>query len=157
MTQESANPRWTQDEAIAFEAARECITDLMAIRTSQIHSEQDKPNPNDAFLASLEAERTRLHQERAALQVADHVQVARVRSVYGAMVRTWRARQSAPHHDLEAQLMDDLLFVEPTDTQRAAMAAIGARPGAVGDDSFGRLVRVRPDGNHEVLNTLTGS
>lgn len=157
MTHESNGPSWTQDEAIAFEAARECITDLMAIRSGQIHAEQDKPTPDAALLTSLEAERTQLHQQRAALRMADHAQVARVRSEYGAMERTWRSQQATPCQDRESQMMDDLLFVEPTDTQRAAMSEIGSRPGAVGDDANGRLVRVRHDGSHEVLNMPTGS
>lgn len=157
MTHEPAGPSWTQDEAVAFEAARECITDLIAIRTGEIHTEQDKPNPDAALLATLEAERTRLHQERAALKVADHAQVAHIRSVYGSMVRTWRAQQSAPHQDVEAELVDDLLFVEPTEAERAAFAAFASRPGAVGYDEHDRLVRVRANGSLEVLNRPIGS
>ena len=91
--------QWTQDEAIAFEAARECITDLMAIRTGQIEEEAQRSTPDAAHIEVLRADRLRLHHERASLGVADHATVARVRSEYGALVRAWRAGCSAtaPH------------------------------------------------------------
>lgn len=91
--------QWTQEEAIAFEAARECITDLMAIRTGQIEEEAQRPTPDPAHIEALRADRVRLHHERASLGVTDHAAVARVRSEYGAFVRVWRAGCSAtaPH------------------------------------------------------------
>lgn len=58
---------------------------------------------------------------------------------------------SAALCDDELRIMDDLLFLEPTAAQRMAMARIGARAGAVGEDAEGRLVRVRADGSTEVL------
>lgn len=58
---------------------------------------------------------------------------------------------SAALCDDELRIMDDLLFLEPTAAQRKAMARIGARAGAVGEDAEGRLVRVRADGSIEVL------
>lgn len=157
MTHEPAAPFGTHEEASAFEAAREFITDLMSIRSSQIDNEQAKPKPDDAFLTSLKADLKRLHQERATLQVADRAQVARACSWYGGIVRAWRARQSAPDQDLEQQLLDDMLFVERTEAQEAAMASIAARPGAVGYDAYDRLVRVRADGGLDVLETPANS
>lgn len=82
--------KWTQDEAIAFECAREVITDMMAIKTGQIAQEGDKAAPDADRLANLRAERSRLAQERAALHVDDLATVARVRAKYGAIVRAWR-------------------------------------------------------------------
>jgi len=82
--------RWTQDEAIAFECAREVITDMMAIQTGQIAEEANKSAPDASRLASLRAERSRLAQERAALHVDHLADVARIRTEYGAIVRAWR-------------------------------------------------------------------
>lgn len=82
--------KWTQDEAIAFECAREVITDMMAIQTGQIAEESSKAAPDADRLASLRAERSRLAQERAALHVNDLAAVAGVRAKYGAIVRAWR-------------------------------------------------------------------
>jgi len=82
--------QWTQDEAIAFECAREAITDLMAIQTGQIAQEGSKAAPDAGRLASLRAERSRLAQERTALHLDDLDAVARIRSEYGAIVRAWR-------------------------------------------------------------------
>lgn len=83
--------KWTQDEAIAFECAREVITDMMAIQTSQIAEEASKAAPAADRLVSLRAERSKLAQERATLHVDDQAAVARVRTEYGAIVRAWRS------------------------------------------------------------------
>lgn len=144
-------PSWTQDEAIAFEAARECMTDWMAILTGQIHAESYKANPDQTLVDSLRAEFSRLHAERADLHVNDSANVARVRAEYGALVRGWRANRAMAAGVDVHQIPDEQLFVEPTDEQRMVMARIGARSGAVGDDAEGRLVRVRSDGTFEVL------
>lgn len=82
---------WTQEEAVAFECARETITYLMAIQTGQIAAEASKQEPDAVRLASLRAERSRLAEERAALRVYDHADIARVRADYGAIIRAHRA------------------------------------------------------------------
>lgn len=87
-------PKWTQSEAVAFESAREVITDMHAILTSQIDEESSKSSPDAARLASLRAERSRLFQERAGLHVHDHAEVGRIRAEYGAKVRSWRAAKA---------------------------------------------------------------
>jgi len=87
--------RWTQEEAIAYECAREAITGLRAILTGQIAEESGKPYPDAERLADLRAERSRLFRERAGLRVKDHAEIARVRSEYGAAIRAWRAQQQA--------------------------------------------------------------
>jgi len=88
--------KWTQDEAIAFECAREVISDLMAIQTAQIAEESSKENPDVERVDSLRAERSRLFCERAGLHVKDHAMVAHVRAEYGARVRVWRAEHAVP-------------------------------------------------------------
>jgi hypothetical protein len=81
----------SQGEAIAFESAREVITDMMAICTGRIADEIGTDAPADARRAALRAERSRLAQERAALHVDAHSAIARIRLEYGAVVRAWRA------------------------------------------------------------------
>lgn len=83
-------PKWTQDKAIAFECAREIITDMMAFQTGQIAEETHKSIPNADSLTSLRLERSRLSQERAALHVDDLTEVARIRTEYGAVIRARR-------------------------------------------------------------------
>lgn len=83
--------QWTQEEAVAFECAREVITDMMAILTRQIADESAKPQPDAARLAQLRAVRSRTAQERAGLHVGDRADIARIRAEYGAFVRAWRA------------------------------------------------------------------
>ncbi len=87
--------KWTQNEAVAFECAREVITDLRAILTGQIAEESGKEHPDAERLATLRAERSRLFHERAGLHVKDQATVARVRAEYGACVRSWRAGHQA--------------------------------------------------------------
>ena len=76
---------------MAFECAREVITDLHAILTGQFSEESCKPQPDAERLAGLNAERARLFQERAGLRVKEHAEIARVRAEYGALVRACRA------------------------------------------------------------------
>lgn len=89
------NPQWTQDEAIAFECAREVITDMMAIQTGQMAEEGRKAAPDIDSLASLRAERSRLFQEREALHIDNPAGIARIRAEYGAFVRAWRGERRA--------------------------------------------------------------
>ena len=82
--------RWTQDEAIAFEAARDCITHLLAIRLAQHRELESLGGPVTRERASLDAEIQRLLDERRGLRLKDHAEIARVRKEYGAMVRQSR-------------------------------------------------------------------
>ena len=82
---------WTQEEAIAFECARECITDMMAICTGRIADERHKKTPDADRLAALRAERSRVTQERASLHVHDPAAFARMCADYGALIRAHRA------------------------------------------------------------------
>ena len=81
---------WTQDQAIAFECAREVITDMMAIQTGLIASETEKASPDLGYLEDLRAKRSQFAQERSGLHVEDDAEIARVRQQYGAIVRNWR-------------------------------------------------------------------
>lgn len=90
----TAGPAWTQDEAIAYEAARECITDLMTIHFGQLHQERCRLCPDAGRVAALESEVAKLHKQRASLRVTGHAEVARVRSEYGAIVRAWRQNEA---------------------------------------------------------------
>ncbi|MCW8208085.1 hypothetical protein D8B24_13725 [Verminephrobacter aporrectodeae subsp. tuberculatae] len=82
--------QWTEEDAIAYECACDTINDLMSIKTRQIADESRNPHPDPVRLESLQAERSRLAREWEDLYVDDHVQVARIRVEYGAIVRNWR-------------------------------------------------------------------
>ena len=85
-------PKWTQDEAVAFECARECITDMMGICSTAIADEESQPAPDAVRLAGLEKNLADLARERAALTVADQDKIATIRREYGAQVRAHRAQ-----------------------------------------------------------------
>lgn len=87
-------PAWSQADAIAFEAARECLTDVMAIVSAELAA----PGLTAERERVLSAEFARLHQERASLAVGDRERVAAVRSAYGKQVRDFRASRMAGKH-----------------------------------------------------------
>ena len=81
---------WTQEQSINFECARDVINDLMAIYTTKIHRERNKTVPDLALINTLLAERSRLHQEKSALDANDDAAVADVRAKYSPIVRSLR-------------------------------------------------------------------
>ena len=85
-------PLWTQAQAIAYECAREVITDLSAICTARIYDELAKQSPDHGLIAALEEKITRLFNERRELTVAHQDEIAKIRREYGAEVRAWRAQ-----------------------------------------------------------------
>lgn len=87
-------PAWSQADAIAFEAARECLTDVMAI----VSAELAVPGLTAERERELSAEFVRLHEERARLAVGDRERVAAIRSAYGKQVRDFRASRSGGKH-----------------------------------------------------------
>jgi thiamine pyrophosphokinase len=65
-----------QAQAIAYECAREVITDLSAICTARIYDELAKQSPDHGFIAALEEKITRLFNERRELTVANQDEIA---------------------------------------------------------------------------------
>jgi len=87
--------KWTQDQAIAFECAREVITDMMAIQTALIAIETEKVDPDLEYLINLRIMRSKLSIERSALHVNDDAMINYIRGQYGAIVRSWREEKRA--------------------------------------------------------------
>ena len=84
-------PLWTQEQAVAFECAREAISDLMAICAAAI-AREEAAAPDGPRLVELEQELAGLARERAELSVADHDHIAAIRRTYGERVRAYRAQ-----------------------------------------------------------------
>lgn len=80
--------QWTQKQAIDYECARECITALIGVYTSQIYQERASASLDQAKIEHLNAEITRLFDERRNLQLTDDVEVSRINSEYGSLVRS---------------------------------------------------------------------
>lgn len=83
-------PKWTQEQAVAFEAARECLGDVIAICVANIADEEAKAEPDFVRLATLEVELAVLTKKRRELKLADAEAVAQVRAFYGPQVRSYR-------------------------------------------------------------------
>lgn len=79
--------QWTQEQAIAFECAREAITELMALRSAEISEALAQTEPDMARIESLRADRSRLARERANLHVGQDERIARIRADYGIVLR----------------------------------------------------------------------
>ncbi|MDR3371956.1 hypothetical protein [Rhodoferax sp.] len=88
-------PKWNQDEAIAYEAAIECIGHLIALHTERIDRERATPDYDEKLVSTLITERTRLAHERRDLHVFNHEIIARIRSEYGALIRSQTAARSS--------------------------------------------------------------
>ena len=86
-------PLWTQDQAIAFEAARECISHMMAIHMADFYAEEDKEFPDAKRLEALKAAVHALWEERSEMRVLDDARVAHVRAHYGAIIRARMAEE----------------------------------------------------------------
>lgn len=88
-TRQSADsePRWSQEEAIAFECAREYLSDIMGLYSHKLSDEETRDLPSEDRITWLRAEIARLGELRSQLRVKDHSMVAQVRSAYGEL---WR-------------------------------------------------------------------
>lgn len=84
-----------QEEAVAFECARECISDMMAIYSGRLAEEEAKPQPDCQQIELMRTERSRLARERSELRLHDHANVARIMNEYGAAVRAWARGRTA--------------------------------------------------------------
>lgn len=91
-------PEWTQQEAIDYECAVECISDMVSIRTAKIAREERAPHPDRAQLDRWEAEVQQLCQEQSAPTVHSHEHIARILRDYGEQIRAHRAADAAAWH-----------------------------------------------------------
>ena len=76
-------PLWSQDDAVAFESARECLGELIAILVGQAATLDAAGRSS----AGLESEILALAQERDRLSVQDTNRIAAIRRDYGRRVR----------------------------------------------------------------------
>ena len=92
MSDTPQKPKWTQDEAVAFECAREAISDRIAILTGQIGEERAKPVPDSARIKVLEEAMSGFIREQRGVHVHETAKIARIRAEYGAFVHAWREK-----------------------------------------------------------------
>lgn len=90
-SQVNSMQQWTQDQAVAFECARECIVELMAICSAELGNMDgqadvcaDRVERQERRLADLAAELRQLH-------LADADNIERIRRDYGRQVREYRS------------------------------------------------------------------
>jgi hypothetical protein len=102
--------QWTQDEAIAYESACECITDLIGILMAAVYQEESNATPDSQQLLELDAAVSRSWQTRERLGVHDHSEIARIRNEYGSRIRAWRESADA-HRANDASLRDMIQVV----------------------------------------------
>jgi len=79
-------PSWSQDQAIAYEAALEAINDVIAGYSEQIALEGGKDAPDLRRIAWLEMRTTQSRDAAELLDVDDDASVAQTLMEYGAIV-----------------------------------------------------------------------
>ena len=79
--------KWTQEQAIDFETARECVTALMAICTAKLVEVEANDGAVSERVHAIDAQIRSLFKERAALTPTDVQGVARVLAEYSPLVR----------------------------------------------------------------------
>lgn len=77
--------KWTREEAINFECARETITQVIAIVAFHIAKEIAKAGPDLRYIAELDRMQSDLGTERESLSIFDHADIARIFEVYGKL------------------------------------------------------------------------
>ena len=95
-THKNNQPLWTQDEAIAFESARETIGHLMAIYSALMDKEKMKPTPDWQQIMSLKAKRSALALERTNLNIKDYKDIARIEQEYGLKIKDYNEEGICP-------------------------------------------------------------
>lgn len=87
-------PLWTQDQAVAYEAALEAINDVIAGYSEQIDVEENSPHPNAQRLAWLTMRVSHARDEAHSLDVNDDASVRQVLAEYSAIVRARDAAEA---------------------------------------------------------------
>ena len=80
-------PKWSREDAVSYEVARELITALMAFRSEWVALERAKPAPDLSAIERWKAERGAYAAELRGLHVADRDNIARIRRDYGTEAR----------------------------------------------------------------------
>jgi len=82
-------PLWTQEEAIAFESARETLGHMIAICSTLIDEEEALPIPDLQRIAELEKKQDQFLQERLALHVDSKAEIIRIRLEYASKIKRY--------------------------------------------------------------------
>jgi len=92
-TVQNHRPLWTQDQAIAFEAALEAVNDVIAGYSEQIDIEENSRQPDAARIAWLNMRIDQAAEIRHALRVTDTANVQQVLMEFSATVRARNAAE----------------------------------------------------------------
>lgn len=83
--------QWTHEECVNYEVARECIGNLIAIRSKWLRNERKKAFPDSEAIARWKAEMSKYAQERRGLDMRDQEKIIRIGREYGAEIRRLHA------------------------------------------------------------------
>lgn len=78
---------FTEEQLIQYDRACDLIADLVALKSSDIHEERCKPDPDERRIAQLEEDQFSLMQERKKIRIEDSETVQRVIAHYKAKIR----------------------------------------------------------------------
>lgn len=83
-------PQWTQEQAIAFEAAQELLNKVLTYVISQLHAEAKRDTPDADAVLALQAQIDEIAQVKSALDPINSEHVATVRATYRELLRQLR-------------------------------------------------------------------
>ena len=89
-------PKWSHEDCVKYESAREIVTSLMAFRSKWIGAEQRRSSPHAGRIAQWREERRQYVRELRGLDVGDRARVDRIRVEYGAEVKRLMELGTAP-------------------------------------------------------------
>lgn len=86
----------TNEEAIAYEAARECITHVMAIVSSELFG-PDMSTLSPERIDALKGKLAELAEERQQLRLSDTKRIAKIREQHGRFVKQVLGSSKLPY------------------------------------------------------------
>lgn len=86
-------PLWTQDQAIAYEAARDCIREVVAIYLSDLDQLERQANSDFDQIGVLKRSVEICWHWANELSVTDDEQVALARREFGKVIEQWRTAE----------------------------------------------------------------
>ena len=87
---ENASMTWSLQNSVAYECAREALTDVIGIRMAQIYEAEARGAAGAEQLERLQAEVQALVERRRELMPEDLDAIAEIRQTCGAIVRAHR-------------------------------------------------------------------
>ena len=89
-------PLWTQDEAIAYECAKETLGYMRSICTTLMDEEKKRTKPNDQYIKELKKKYDDLWGEQERLRLKDSEHIKKINVEYGKAIKIYTSGGPCP-------------------------------------------------------------